>query len=52
MSIEALDRIRAAEREADEIVRNAHDEAKARIARAELDGRRYAAGGGEGPHEG
>ncbi len=40
MSIEALDRIRAVEQEADEIVRNAYDEAKARIARAELDGRR------------
>jgi vacuolar-type H+-ATPase subunit H len=40
MSIEALDRIRAVEQEADEIVRKAHDEAKARMARAELDGRR------------
>ena len=39
MSIEALDRIRAVEQEADEIVRNAYDEAKARIARAELDGK-------------
>ena len=40
MSIEALDRIRAVEREADEIVRKAYDEAKARVAGAELDGRR------------
>ena len=40
MSIEALDRIRAVEREAEEIVRNAYDESKARIAGAELDGRR------------
>jgi vacuolar-type H+-ATPase subunit H len=35
MSIEAIDRIRDVEREADEIIRNAHDEAKARVEAAE-----------------
>lgn len=40
MSVEAIDRIRAVEREADEIVRNAYDEAKARIAATDATGNR------------